>query len=142
MSRIAIWRKQHDLIVDLAGDVEAILPRLDTIEAAEQLAKVLIRLDSVLLTHLTSEDAFLYPAMIDGSDRNAADVASSFKTEMGGIVHSYSRFKETWSGAAAIHGNPGWFRRDWKALLAALANRIERENTMLYPLAERAERVG
>ncbi|ALE17788.1 hypothetical protein AMC99_02515 [Altererythrobacter epoxidivorans] len=63
MSRTTMLRKQHDFILDLAGEIDKVLDQLVTEIDVARLQKLLARFDNILTIHLQSEDTFLYPAM-------------------------------------------------------------------------------
>ena len=70
------------------------------------------------------------------TDRRTTDTATAFGAKMGGLVEAYAGFNARWPDAATIFAAKAEFGRDWRSLLKQLASRIERENLMLYPLAD------
>lgn len=141
MSRTATLRKQHDAIVQLAGDLDAAIGSIEGGDAGLAV-RLLKHFDGLLTAHLNSEDTFLYPGMIASSDSATAETARRFSQEMGGLIGTYSDFAKRWIDEAAIRNSPGDFRSDWRALLGALSARIERENAQLYPLADAMDGSG
>lgn len=136
MSRTSSLRKQHESIAVLAGDINTAVRTLDGRMEAERLHRLLRQLDTILTTHLASEDRLLYPEMLASPDRQAAAAASRFCEEMGGLQASYSAFSARWTSADELLADPASFTREWNAVLRALGTRIERENAELYPLAD------
>ena len=136
MTRTATMRKQHDAIVELAGEIAAGIESLNTPLDAERLMRTLNRLNGLLTAHLASEDTFLYPAMRASADQRTAETAAAFGQEMGGLMAAYSQFTARWADGPSIFANKAEFACDWRALLKRLAGRIERENLVLYPLAD------
>jgi len=136
MSRTTMLRKQHDFILDLAGEIDKVLDQLVTEIDVARLQKLLARFDNILTIHLQSEDTFLYPAMQASSNQEASETATRFHEEMGGLLGVYAKFSLRWASAKAIFEQQPLFRQEWNDLCAALGNRIERENGELYPLAD------
>ena len=136
MPRTAMLKKQHDFILDLAGEINQALENLNSEIDVARLQKLLARFDNILKIHLQSEDNFLYPMMQASSDAEISATATRFNEEMGGLLSAYLDFADRWSSARAIFDDRAAFRNDWDGLCEALALRIERENGELYPLAD------
>lgn len=136
MAYTANLRRQHEAILSLAAELVATLDSLDTQSGAASASMRLARLTGVLQIHLAAEDRALYPRMKASADRAAADTASRFMNEMGGLGEVYSDFESRWRSSSAILADPDQFRSEAGAVLTALGNRIERENAELYPLAD------
>lgn len=136
MSRTAALRKQHDAIAVLAADITRAAGVLDDAGEAEHMLRLLRQLETILTTHLSSEDRLLYPELLASGDRRTAATASRFCEEMGGLTASYGEFSARWRSAEALLADPRAFKRDWTILEGALSFRIQRENAELYPLAD------
>lgn len=54
---------------------------------------------------------------------------------MGGLGQTYAAFAERWQRHERIMADFALFAREARTVLAALAERIERESDILYPLA-------
>jgi len=94
------------------------------------------RLARQLLAHLAVEDRFLYPSMITrGGD--AGRTAQRFQNEMGNLGEAFASYMSAWN-EARIQREWAVFCGETGIILAALAERIDRENDILYPLAGRS----
>ncbi len=93
------------------------------------------RFVQLLQVHLLREDSVLYPAMISGSDDDAASIARQFQEELGSLDTRVQKFDSLWMGAEV---SDRWqeFREELGGLLKDLRIRIRRENEELYPLIE------
>jgi len=100
------------------------------------IARLIGKLNVLLRVHLAYEDTVLYPLMMRSGDGEAAALAHLFAEETGSIAPQFEDFVRRWSGPTAIDAMFDAFREEATTLLAALAARIERENDLLYPLAE------
>lgn len=105
----------------------------DAIPIARQLGK----LNALLRVHLAYEDTVLYPLMMRSGDGEAAALAHLFLVETGSLAPEFEDFARRWSGPTVIDSMFDLFREEATAVFAALGARIERENDLLYPLAER-----
>jgi len=101
------------------------------------IARLIGKLNVLLRVHLAYEDTVLYPLMMRSGNGEAAALAHLFAEETGTIAPQFEDFVRRWSGPTAIDSMFDAFRDEATMLFAALAARIERENDLLYPLAER-----
>ena len=120
-----------------AGLLELIGAYRDQYDAIA-IARRIGKLNALLRVHFAIEDATVYPALMTGRDRRAAALAFQFREEMGDLAATFEDFARRWSGPTTIAALLGEFRDEATALLAVLGARMERENDLLYPLAERS----
>jgi len=139
MPNIADMRRQHDAAEEIAATILARMSDYRGDDDAGPLVRLLHKLNALLRLHFAYEDTVLYPTMIAGSDPEAASLASRFQDEMGALAEQFEDFVRRWSLNAAIAAHFEEFRAEATALLAALGARIELENDLLYPLAERVK---
>lgn len=136
MTRTATLRRQHDIILEKAQAVQDFTRTLDDADGVRRMVREFRLFDGVLTAHLNSEDSFLYPEMIADSDTVTSATAHRFSAEMGGLAMSYADFVKEWVGEAPVLADPEGFRRELRKFVFALSNRIHRENSELYPLAD------
>lgn len=98
------------------------------------------QLRNQLIAHLKREDWVLYPSMLTSRDRLLAATAQDFADEMGHISEAFSAYSRQWLPEAIAADWPGYCTAT-KGILGALARRIEREDSELYPLASTVEAV-
>ena len=138
MSATAMYRKQHAGLVEL---VQAIAGKLDesalTNGAAADASELLINLAGKLVVHLAAEDNALYPKMIESGDSEAASTAKQYRDEMGSLKKAFEGYFGKWNSAKKISSDPATFITETQGVFEALGERVQRENTILYPLADR-----
>jgi len=137
MVNTEILRKQHDAALSVACRLIDLVNNYDPSTAAIPILMQLNRLLGILRVHLAQEDVELYPRLMSSNDPKVAQTAAAFVAEMGGLAFKLEGFAWHWSCSASIAGNIDEFREGVHELVLALAVRIERENSELYPLAER-----
>lgn len=145
MSRTDSLRRQHDAALVLAGrlaDCAAQLGHQPTRPEAFEATLALARLTGVLRLHFAQEDRQLYPRLMSSADHQTATVAKAFFDEMGNLGPTYDAYAEKWRSAQAILEAPRAFAQQTSDIVAALADRIERENAVLYPIADRQNERG
>jgi hypothetical protein len=130
---IATLKQQHQELVRLVGEMNAVLERGD--EAA--VFALLSSLSQVLRAHLTLEDREIYPALVRAAeasgDAKMLDTARLFADNMQRITESLKDFLARHETSFHLER----FRTGWSTLSGVLAKRIESEETTLYPLYEK-----
>jgi hemerythrin-like domain-containing protein len=130
--------RQHEEIALVARQLATAISNSGQYQPIAALRWQLARL---LMTHLAMEDRLFYPAMERLTDAEARTTAAAFKAEMGGLADAFGTYMSHWTDARVAAEWP-IFCAETRALLDALARRIERENQQLYPLAIRASQAG
>ena len=127
------FRVQHDEILAIAGEITEKLKSKGEPDAAA-LRKLLSNLAGKVNFHLAMEDKALYPRLIEAEGK-AKTMAGKFAKEMGGLAQVFTDYNNKWQ-TSAIKSNPAAFADETRKVFGALAHRISRENTELYPLAD------
>lgn len=104
---------------------------------AAQARKLLSELSGKLIVHLAAEDMLLYPQLLECKDPAARTLASRFIAEMGSIAQVFKNYVVRWNATTDIQSNPQAFVAETRAIIKALDERIHKENTQLYPLADK-----
>ena len=134
MSKTAAFRRQHEEILEIAGQLVPYLKAPDQIAPKSEIVrKILSQLFGVLNIHLAMEDKVLYPQMLRSANARMREMAERYQAEMGGLGEAVQAYKAKWS-CSAIAGDPTGFAAATEGLLQALSKRIEAEDGELYPL--------
>ena len=105
-------------------------------ENAENIAKLIITMSSIIKLHLAVEDQILYPALQNGNNSALTIMGKKFQDEMTTIASAYMRFARKWNHAANVAGDPEGFRSDANRVLKILHDRMQKENADFYPAIE------
>jgi len=95
------------------------------------IAQLRWRLSRLLLAHLAKEDRLLHPMLQRAGNPVVAALSRRFEEEMGGLSDGFKAYMQDWD-APRIEAEPDAFETATRALAAALADRIHREETQLY----------
>jgi len=136
---MAYTQKFRDQHTDLLGKAAEIGRNLneDTLKKDASLVRDLLSgLLGKLKIHLAVEDKALYPQLKACGNQEVAAVATQYQKEMGGIGEFVATYSKNWPSRIAISDNPQAFIKETNQLIAALAERIEKENNHLYNLAD------
>jgi hypothetical protein len=81
------------------------------------------------------EDESLYPNLAKSADTKVKGVADKFIKEMGGIAKAYLAYADKWTDKA-VKENPKGFISETNGIIKVLGERIQKEESELYPLAD------
>lgn len=137
-------RYDPELIGGLLHDHSAVrelveqINRLATDGRLMDVPAFLLTLRNAFKVHVGQEDVKLYIYMkyaFAATDKASADIVAAYQNEMsktGRVVDKFiSKYQEmTYPESALTHS----FAKEWAGIVAALADRMEREETTLYPL--------
>jgi DUF438 domain-containing protein len=137
MARTDNFRKQHDDILKIAGELgkQLVADRLQ--QDAGLTVSLLARLASKLKDHLDLQHKQLYPELIEKGNEQVRNTARQFDQEMGTFATTfYQAYMKKWCHKAVIEQAPEAFIDATQTLFDALTTRINRENKILYPLLD------
>ena len=137
MAKSDRFRQQHEELLNLANILAAELDSNKLTDDASSARSALSKLAGKLILHLGAEDEYLYPALMASSDAETKKTAQEFVDEMGGIATAFVAYKDKWPTATAIQSDVNGFINETKAIYGALAQRINKENTVLYPMMDK-----
>lgn len=129
-----MYRKEHQDLVAMVGEIKGLMR--NSSDNAEQIVKTLGSMTGKIKLHLASEDQNMYPKLISSTNTEAVKVATDFQNEMGGIKDAWVDFVTRWKSSEKIKSDSNSFNNEANGLFSALANRIEKEESVLYKLAE------
>jgi hypothetical protein len=89
-----------------------------------------------LLDHCKREESEVYDRLLSSGDAIATNVAWRYRQEHGRLGPSFASYVAAWP-VGRINREWARFRDETRTLMAALVDRIEREEGALYPHAER-----
>jgi iron-sulfur cluster repair protein YtfE (RIC family) len=130
------YRDQHVELAGMAQQVRSLSSRLGSDDDCNQVRGELSRLAGKLLVHLTMEDQGMYPRLKDHADSTLKATAASFAREMGGIAEAFTAYSNKWT-AGAIKADKTGFAAETAKVVDILLQRIQRENSTLYPMVDR-----
>lgn len=136
MNPSQIYRKQHEEILSIVSEIQKNLDVKIIQEKTDACLNLLSELSAKIVTHLTMEDKALYPKLLKSDNAKARETAETYIQEMGGIKEVFQAFVGKWSNPTNLRQDPEKFITETNQLFQALGERIERENTVLYPLLD------
>lgn len=135
MARTDKFREQHKKIGDIVKELQGTMSEKSLSENPKQAVILLGRLSGVIKLHLAMEDESLYPNLAKSADTKVKGVADKFIKEMGGIAKAYLAYADKWTDKA-VKENPKGFISETNGIIKVLGERIQKEESELYPLAD------
>lgn len=130
-----------ELLNEHHASIRALLKTLDAASSeaavtahAEEISRAISRLAGLLSVHLAAEDKFLYPSLARSNDEKIRTTSAHFAEEMGDLANVFLSYKEDWMTPTKIRQDPAACLAATKNVLAALRERLGREDEQLYPL--------
>lgn len=136
MIRTSTFRHHHVQLKATVDELTAVLASTSSIDAAEQAALRLQELKGQLTIHLQLEDTLLYARLLAHPSAAVREVALGFQDEIVQFALGFADFCDTWRRPQAIGDDWVSFVADTRAQLVALARRVHREETELFPLID------
>ncbi|OIQ77544.1 hypothetical protein GALL_407600 [mine drainage metagenome] len=129
------FKRQHVEIIECIAALRQ-ASRAGVIENADEIARLVIAMSSIIKLHLVVEDQILYPALRTGNNAILARMGKKFQDEMGSIASAYMVFAGRWNQAVKVANDPQGFRSDANSVLKMVHARMQKENTTFYPAIE------
>jgi hemerythrin-like domain-containing protein len=127
-------RRQHTEILGLVSEIKEAL--LENPPAIEQIAKLVPELAGKISIHLAMEDNALYPKLLSSGEARIRETAAEFTSQMGDFKKVFAEYHKKWNSNLKIKDGLGEFSQKTRLVLAALIQRIEREEQELYDMAD------
>ncbi|KQY96350.1 hemerythrin domain-containing protein [Brevundimonas sp. Root1423] len=138
---IRALRCEHPVIIDRFSVLGGLCGRIRTRDDAHEARRLVADVDLLLVPHLTSEDAELYPLLMNASDERLRTLGAEASDSVGKLLEIWVRFRDHWT-ATAILADPPRFASATAGILAVLSVRVAMEEDSLYPAAEAEARFG
>jgi hypothetical protein len=130
-------RQDHAVILRSAGHLAGLAAQVRSRVDATNARSVIDRMDAGLVIHLAHEDTEIYPRLMDHPNLALRSLAQSAFAELGVIKGAWTSYRDTWT-VDRILADDALFATSTTAIVQALAIRIEMENDVLYPAAQKA----
>jgi hypothetical protein len=139
MAKTDKYRHDHNEMLQLLGNLTGLLNERALAADASEARSCVSKLLGKLALHLASEDKFLYPELTKSADPALVAMARTFAAEMSKTAPLVLAYGNKWPTPSSIKVNPKAFIDDTRDLAKVLTSRIQRENTLLYAAADKAD---
>ena len=126
--------RQHKDVIEDINEIEKIINRKDYKKYLDDFVSHINSLAGKLKIHLSYEDKFLYPNLINGEDAQLKNMANLYMHEMGDISSVFTDYKNKYNTKSKVNDRLNTFEADTTDILNNIKNRIEKEESELYKL--------
>jgi hypothetical protein len=130
-------RAEHAEILTISAEIEHLLDPRGIRRKAPLLQDLISELIRRTLSHLLLEDRCLYQEMLLSPHDETRELAQQHVVSMGNLAENLRDYVRAWPASASIANAPEKFCTETAHMLHALESRINREERVLYPKAER-----
>jgi len=130
-------RRQHADIVRQIKQLRCVMNSNDVAASASEIHALLTELQNLLNEHLNQEDKYLYPELLANGDQETRELVRQLKEGTGDIASMFSSYFPRWDSAGKIRARTGDFVSETLALFKVAYFKIDKEDTVIYPLADR-----
>lgn len=128
------YHRDHGNILDQIDALRS-LSHAGIGENGEEIAERIVSTASLIKFHLAAEDQVLYPRLARSGMPEVEQLSTRYQREMQGLASAFGEFVLKWRVPARLQADPEGFRRDANTVLKALYERLQREDSELYPAA-------
>jgi hypothetical protein len=125
------FRRQHDELVELAVELSAVIESERAPDSVARIQSILNRLAGKLKIHKAMEEESLYSDLLVHERPDVRELAQRFQREFGDVYAFFLDFRAHWD-APRVDQEYAEFVRAGRGVIAALADRVARENGELY----------
>ena len=137
MTEVANFQRQHQEIINILEKIESFKSAADVSQNSSAISLNIGFLSGKIMSHLHSEDKFLYPSLFNHPDQVIRATGLRFSKEMGDLAEKFIAYKSKYMVAKNIKDFPENFLRDSSEIFGAIRRRISAEERELYPLLEK-----
>ena len=124
----------HQKLWEFIHDLQKYKTEAETASHAKEISSIISKLSGILSIHLAAEDQYLYPALQKDANPVIQQTATKFAQEMGTLAQTYKAYRDKFMLASQIEADPSLFQKETAVILTALTERLQKEDTALYPL--------
>ncbi len=126
-------KDQHIRLREIICDMKLDVEKEESDEIVLELVHKINKLGGVLRIHLSSEDRYLYPQLMQSDVENVRKLAEDFDIRMGGLSNAYIAFKTKYNTVKKICNNYNQFKKEIDEIFNKLLTRLDKEDHELYP---------
>lgn len=136
MANIQNLKRQHKDIINIIQIIKKLISNDDFENNSNDIAKNVSILAGKLKIHLSNEDKFLYPTLLNHKNIKIKNKADQYIDEMGNLAEVFMDYKNQFNTKNKIMNNIDAFMKKSESILNSIEKRINKEDNDLYLLIE------
>ena len=135
MNELELLKQHHQEFLEMIDEVRLLINGETSKARADEAMELISRLNGQLMVHLTMEDRHVYPAMMISNNAEVRELATRFKSQIGGLFVAFQAYRIKWSHSEQVVDDPVAFSADTEEIFSILNKRMALEDEILYPKA-------
>lgn len=136
MTNLSNLKRQHIEIIDNVKIITKLIHDKNFENNSNDIARNISILAGKLKIHLSSEDKFLYPNLLNHNHTEIRKKANQYVDEMGNLTVIFTDYKNKFNTKSKIMNNIDQFIKESKSIFNAIEKRIHKEDKELYVLLD------
>lgn len=129
MVNIESLKRQHEEIGEIINNIRNLVAEGRLEAKANELAIMINTLAGKLKIHLSTEDKFMYPELLNSQSEEVRNTARAYIDEMGTISETFMAYKERFNTRSKISASPDSFASESDRVFSVIEKRIDREES-------------
>lgn len=130
------YLEQHNTIADEISIIKKLVHSNKIEDNAGEIARHISTLAGKIKVHLSSEDKYLYPQLLQSKNIEAQKMAERYQKEMGNLAENFVNYKDRYNTKSKILGKEKELVADTDNMFKVIEKRIEKEEEELYKMID------
>lgn len=132
MLDLATLQRQHKEVKQIINNIKIMLNKNDIDKYGLDIATQINILAGKLKIHLSTEDKYMYPYLLQSENETVRKMALDYSDEMGHINEEFVEYKDKFNTRTKIANNTKEFIEETSRVFKILEERMSKEDTSLY----------
>lgn len=132
--KVTNYLEQHSSIAEEMAMIKKLVHSSNLEQSAGEIALHISMLAGKIKVHLSMEDKYLYPKLLESNIPEIQMLAERYQKEMGSLADSFVKYKEKYNTTPKILGNEKELLQETEEIFKAIELRVEKEEKELYNL--------
>ena len=123
---------QHEAVKEEIKIIKSLVASGDYEKNGKEIALHISTLAGKIKVHLSMEDKYLYPGLIEKGSEDVKKLANSYQREMGDLAGEFVTYKDKYNTNPRLLQNADSLKSDTEKIFQKIEMRIQREEKELY----------
>lgn len=125
---------QHEAVKEEIRIIKSLVASGDYEKNGKEIALHISTLAGKIKVHLSMEDKYLYPGLIEKGSADVKKMANSYQQEMGNLAGEFVKYKDKYNTNPKLLQSAESIKSDTEKIFQKIETRMQREENELYKL--------
>lgn len=125
---------QHKAVKEEIKIIKSLVASEDYEKNGRDIALHISTLAGKIKMHLSMEDKYLYPGLIEKGSADVKKIANSYQQEMGNLADEFVKYKDKYNTDPKLLQSAESIKSDTEKIFQKIETRMQREENELYKL--------